>query len=87
MPRRCTASLTFPESCSNANSGVWTPTITSPFGWYVAHHAFRCGSVRRQLMQEYVQKSIRTTLPRSAASVWGLELIHCWTPRNSGAGP
>ena len=39
--------------------------------WYVAYHAFRCGSVRRQLMHEYVQKSTSTTLPRSCASVSG----------------
>ena len=60
-----TAARTFDVTCSNANSGVCTPMITSPSSWYAAYHALRCGSVRRQLMQEYVQKSTSTTLPRS----------------------
>ena len=38
-------------------------------------------------MHEYVQKSIRTTRPRSFASVSGSELIQSPIPRNSGAGP
>ena len=38
-------------------------------------------------MHEYVQKSIRTTRPRSSARVSGSELIHVPIPRNSGAAP
>ena len=38
-------------------------------------------------MQEYVQKSIRTTRPRSCASVSGFELSQPARPVNSGAGP
>ena len=41
-----------------------------------------------QLMHEYVQKSTRTTLPRSPAIVSGSELSQCSMPENSGAtGP
>ena len=36
---------------SKLNSGEWTPTIVSPLSRYVLSHAFRCGSVRMQLMQ------------------------------------
>ena len=38
-------------------------------------------------MQEYVQKSIRTTLPRRDASVSGVELSHRSMPAKSGAWP
>ena len=41
-------------------------------------------------MQEYVQKSTSTTLPRSCASVSGLPpgvFSHVLIPVNSGAGP
>ena len=38
-------------------------------------------------MQEYVQKSIRTTLPRSRASVSGGLFSQVVTPAKSGAGP
>ena len=62
---------TFDGTCSNANSGVCTPTITRPSLWYMRYHASTCGSVRRQLMHEYVQKSISTTLPRSSCMVSG----------------
>ena len=61
--------------------------ITSPLSAYAAFHAFRCGSVRRQLMHEYVQKSIRTTLPRSDAIVSGGLLNQCDMPVKSGAAP
>ena len=30
IPKELTAFSTFPGTCSNANSGVWTPTTTSP---------------------------------------------------------
>jgi hypothetical protein len=38
-------------------------------------------------MHEYVQKSIRTTRPRSSLSVSGFELSHRVIPWKSGAGP
>ena len=81
------AARTFDGTDSNANSGVCTPTITSPLSRYMRSHASRCGSVRRQLMHEYVQKSISTTLPRSCASVSGFELNQAEIPAKSGAGP
>ncbi len=40
-----------------------------------------------QLTQEYVQKSTRTTLPRSRCSVRGRELIQVVIFAKSGAGP
>ena len=70
-PSRSTATRTLSGTRSNANSGLWTPTIVSPASRYARSQALRCGSVRRQLMHEYVQKSTSTTLPRSAASVRG----------------
>jgi hypothetical protein len=87
MPSRFTAARTLDATCSNANSGVCTPTITRPFLWYVVYHDFRCGSVRRQLMHEYVQKSTSTTLPRSCASVNGFELIQSPSGCSGGATP
>ena len=45
------------------------------------------GSVRRQLMQEYVQKSIRTTLPRRPARVSGSELSQLDDPVELGRRP
>ena len=57
--------------------------ISKPYLWYAAYHAFRCGSVRRQLMHEYVQKSTRTTLPRRPAIESGFELNH-WPPAMIG---
>src|SRR5581483_1813796 len=85
MPRRRTAARTFDSTCSNANSGVCTPTITRPRSWYAAHHAFRCGSVRRQLMHEYVQKSTSTTLPRNPWSASGFVPIHAPSACSGGA--
>ena len=41
--------------------------------------------VRMQLMQEYVQKSISTTLPRRLSMDRGSLLTHSWVPANSGA--
>ena len=59
-------------------------TLPHVKAWY---QAFTCGSVRRQLMHEYVQKSTRTTFPRSFRSVSGLLLIQFVSPASSGAGP
>src|SRR5438067_237456 len=38
MPRRSIAARTFEATCSKANSGVCTPTITRPSLWYAAYH-------------------------------------------------
>ena len=38
-------------------------------------------------MQEYVQKSTRTTFPRSSSIVSGVLLIHSLIARNGGAAP
>ena len=38
-------------------------------------------------MHEYVQKSTRTTFPRSCFSVSGSLLIQCESPVSSGAAP
>ena len=64
--------------------GVCTPTITSPALRYFASHASSCGSVRRQLMHEYVQKSTSTTLPRSFCIVSGAELNQRPPPASDG---
>src|SRR6185436_14796006 len=45
-----------------------------------AAHARTYGSVRSQLMQVYVQKSTRTTLPRSSAAVSRGELSQAVAP-------
>src|SRR2546421_9604767 len=61
------------------------PTITKPSFAYVRYQLSRYGSVRRQLMQEYVQKSTSTTLPRSSCIVSGGELIQAVSPWRAGA--
>src|ERR1700734_3154224 len=63
---------TLETTCSKANSGVCTPTTTKPYLAYLWYHASTWGRVRWQLMHEYVQKSTRTTLPRSAEIESGL---------------
>src|SRR3989344_1698470 len=50
--------------------------ITRPLSAYFSCHAFMCGSVRMQLMQLYVQKSISTTLPFRLCMLRGAEFIH-----------
>src|SRR3954465_14114302 len=87
IPSRLTAAPTLDGSCSNANSGVCTPTIVNPRERYSASHAFTCGSVRRQLTHEYVQKSTSTTRPRSDAIVNGWVLNHRPPGCSSGAFP
>src|SRR5439155_25745998 len=46
----------------------------SPCSLYRSAHARTYGTVRSQLMQVYVQKSTRTTLPCRSAAVSGAEL-------------
>src|SRR5215510_11011449 len=65
---------------SNVNSGVCTPMTTSPRSLYWAAHARTYGTVRSQLMQVYVQKSTRTTLPCRSAAVRGGELSQAVAP-------
>src|SRR3989344_7985671 len=60
--------------------------ITRPLSAYFSCHAFMCGSVRMQLMQLYVQKSINTTLPFRLCMLRGAEFIHSPAAR-SGALP
>src|ERR1700722_9315384 len=86
MPRSRTALRTFVSSFSKGNSGVWTPMMTRPLSLYFSFHALIYGNVRRQLIQEYVQKSIRTTLPCRDASVRGGELIQAVAPERSAVG-
>src|ERR1700679_2490132 len=85
MPRSWTALRTFDSSFSNGNSGVCTPMITRPYSLYFSFQALMYGSVRRQLIQEYVQKSTRTTFPRRDAGVSAGELIHAVAPERSGS--
>src|SRR5271169_45326 len=89
-PRPAAAPRTFETTCSKANSGVWTPTTTNPASRYARYQPSTCGSERWQLMQEYVQKSTRTTLPLSWARVSGRlpgVLSQATMPVNGGAVP
>src|SRR4249920_1182389 len=79
-PLSCAAFRTLSTSSSNENSGVCTPTTTSPCSLYLAAHARTYGTVRSQLMQVYVQKSTRTTLPCRSAAVTGGELSQAVAP-------
>src|SRR4051812_29379277 len=63
------------------------PITTSPWSRYFSYHAFTNGSARRQLMQEYVQKSTTTTLPRRPSAVSGAELSHSVAPSSGGSVP
>src|SRR5690348_16066657 len=75
------------RSCSTENSGVCTPATTSPCGPYFAAQARTYGSVRSQLTHVNVQKSTRTTLPRSPAAVSGAELIQALAPSKDASAP
>src|ERR1700691_5580053 len=87
MPRLATACLMLPTLRSKANSGSCTPITTRPSLLYLSAHAFTYGSVRRQLMHEYVQISSSTTLPRRPWALSGGELSHCTAPDNGGMSP
>src|ERR1700689_1530732 len=80
-----TAFRTLPRSFSKANSGVCTPMTTRPLSLYLSAHARIYGKVRRQLIQEYVQKSTRTTFPFSSSRFNGGELSHATAPERSGS--
>src|SRR5437016_3543872 len=79
-PLSWAAFRTLSMSSSNVNSGVCTPMKTNPCLLYRAAHARTYGSVRSQLMQVYVQKSTRTTLPCRSAAVSGGELSQAVAP-------
>src|SRR4051812_20179160 len=85
MPNFFTPALTLSIFFSNSNSGVCTPTITSPLSAYFAFQSTRYGSVLIQLMQLYVQKSTSTTLPFKSTSFIGLVFMYPDIPANSGA--
>src|SRR5262245_42698834 len=59
--------------------------MTRPSSAYFSYQAFRYGMVLIQLMQLYVQKSTRTTLPFRSARVIGSVLINPEILANSGA--
>src|SRR4051794_30705540 len=71
-------------SCSNENSGVWTPMTTRPSSRYACDQARTYGSVRSQLMQVSVQKSTSTTRPRKSAASSGSELSQADAPASDG---
>src|SRR5665213_299811 len=62
------------------------PITTSPWDWYVWYSFSTKGKVRRQLMQEYVQKSTTTTLPCKLASCKGGLFIQFVKPAKAGSG-
>src|SRR6267142_2950659 len=76
----CAAFRTLSMSSSNENSGVCTPMTINPCSLYRAAHARTYGTVRSQLMQVYVQKSTRTSLPCRSAAVRGGELSQAVAP-------
>src|SRR5213593_1955710 len=78
------AHSTLGRSCSNENSGVCTPMTTNPASLYFAAQLLTYGIGRSELIHVYVQKSISTTLPRSAFAFSGLELSHPTAPPKSG---
>src|SRR5262245_16212758 len=59
----------------------------SPRSRYFCSHARTNGNVRSQLMHVYVQKTYRTTRPRSWSGPNGAELSHPVTPSSDGATP
>ena len=70
-------------SRSASNLAVWTPMTTSSFLYFSSSLA-RSGRTWWQLMQQKVQKSSRTILPRSSASAIGPELIQPTPPSRLG---
>ena len=60
---------------------------TNPASSYVSAHARMYESVRSQLMQVYVQKSTRTTLPRRFSVESGAELSQPVAPSSEGKCP
>src|SRR5437660_642915 len=56
------------ESFSSSNLAEWTPITTSSLGYFFSSLA-KSGMTCMQLMQQKVQKSSRTTLPRARHSM------------------
>ena len=84
-PYRSTAAASAAGSFSCSNFGECTPitTRTSP---YFSSSGRSSSSTCRQLMQQNVQKSSRTILPRRSASVTALPPVFSQArPRSSGA--
>src|SRR3954447_680830 len=75
------------RSFSKENSGVCTPTVTTPASRYFSAQARTYGSVRSQLMHVYVRKSTTTTFPRSPSGVSGSEFSHDVAPLNEANSP
>ena len=86
-PLSCADRRTLSTFASNENSGVCTPMTTSPCSLYRSAHARTYGTVRSQLMQVYVQKSTRTTLPCRSAAVSGPELSHAVARPSAARSP
>ena len=77
----------FSRSCSNGNSGEWTPSTTNPSSRYFSAQARTYGTVRSQLMHEKVQNWTATTFPRRPAGVSGAVLSQAVAPPRSGSLP
>ena len=75
----------FSVSRSASNLAEWTPMTTSSFLYFSSSFA-RSGRTWWQLMQQNVQKSSRTILPRSSASAIGPELIQPTPPAGWASG-
>src|SRR5947209_292725 len=79
-----TLSRMFSVSFSASNLGEWTP-ITTTWFLYFFSSAARWGRTWWQLTQQYVQKSSRTTFPRSFSRWMGpSELIQPTAPSSDG---
>src|SRR5262245_39316923 len=72
----------FSDSFSVSNLAEWTPITTSSLAYFFSSLA-RSGSVWMQLMQQYVQKSSRTILPRRSFSRRGPAVFSQPTPPSS----
>ena len=64
---------------SVSNFAAWTPITTNCSG-YAFSSFFNSGSTCMQLMQQYVQKSNSTTLPRSSFITIGREVLSHLAP-------
>ena len=90
MPRSFAPLTTLASTFSKAYSGVCTPMTSKPLSRYASYHPTTCGIARWQLMHEYAQKSMSTTLPRNDFRSIGAfpgVLSHLVMPLMSGAVP
>src|SRR6476620_6198892 len=90
MPRSFAPLTTLASTFSKAYSGVCTPMTSKPSSRYASYQPPTCGVDRWQLIQEYAQKGMSTTLPgndfRSIGAFPGV-LSHFVMPLMSGAVP